>query len=136
MMRELLLFAILGAMLTLGPGVQAQGSGESSSESGKPVRIKQKPVLLQGKLPAVPPELAPTRRLSLIVEFKVNKNGTVSNVRARGTRDRQLLDLFTKAISGWRYRPMTIDGEPTEVEMDMKLTLPGVPRPLPEDPPS
>ena len=89
---------------------------------------------MHGKLPAVPLELTPRQRLTITVEFKVNKNGIVSNVHAHGTSNKQLVELFTRAISGWRYKPMTIDGEPTEVDMDMKLTLPGAPKLPPENP--
>lgn len=113
----------------------AVGGGSSSAlsslarptSSATPAMMAQSelvPVQLLHSVPAVYPAIAKARRLSgtAVVRVSVGKDGKVSNPRFVSGPP-VFKDAAFEAVTQWRYKPATLNGQPVEQEQEIKINF-------------
>lgn len=106
------------------PGATTPSS--KGSQPGLPTGGKVQPALLLKKVAPVYPPIARTARIQGTVQFSalIDKNGRVQNLRLV-SGPQMLVQPASEAVSKWIYRPMLLDGKPTEVitQIEVRFSL-------------
>jgi hypothetical protein len=53
---------------------------------------------------------------------EIRKDGKIANLRAL-SGPKELIDPSIKAVQQWVYKPYLLDGEPVEVETDIRVNF-------------
>ena len=56
-------------------------------------------------------------------EITINSEGTVTSYQLFTELEPQIQELLVKAIPGWRFSPLTVDGKPAAARSPMRITL-------------
>ena len=116
------------------PSLSAGNSGPSALSSlarpvgsSAPAMMAQSeliPVQLIHSVPAAYPAIAKARRLNgtVIVKVNIDKAGKVTNPRLV-SGPVIFRDSAFEAVTQWRYKPATLNGQPVEQEQEIKMTF-------------
>jgi periplasmic protein TonB len=104
------------------PVTQAQPANRQATNVGGGVQ----PAALLKKVAPVYPPMARTARIQGTVRFTatVDKNGNVQNIQFM-SGPQMLVQAATEAVKKWVYRPMMLNGQPTEVitQIEVKFSI-------------
>ena len=101
--------------------VGATGLVEPDTRAASPPVVVQ-PVKTRHVAPEYP---EPARRARIVgevvIEAVIGIDGTVTDVRVLSGPGSGLREAAARAVSGWRYRPGTVDGRPTEMPVTVRI---------------
>jgi bla regulator protein blaR1 len=98
-----------------------------SPESDKDVRVVEQSVTAGRLIHKVQPKYPKAARKAhvegtVVLCAEIRKDGKVANLRAL-SGPKELIDPSIKAVQQWISRPYLIDGEPVDVETDIRVNF-------------
>ena len=87
-------------------------------------RVEVRPALIRGSSPVLPREFRSQYSSgSAEILFTVTREGTVTDISVVRASPPAFGDLAKDAISGWRYRPARVAGEPVDCRLIVPLSF-------------
>lgn len=94
----------------------ASAPRELKTESPLYPKVDSWPRLVKSSLPTFPTELRNRGVYGIVtVEFTVEPDGTVSNIRSRSRAPQELVEISKEAVASWRFIPAYSQGVPKAV---------------------
>jgi TonB family protein len=105
----------------------AQSGCWTSPERDKHVRVIEQSVTAGRLIHKVPPKYPKSARKAhiegtVVLCAEIRKDGKVANLRVL-SGPKELIDPSIKAVQQWVYKPYLLDGEPVEVETDIRVNF-------------